>query len=293
MSFFVYPYKTGSASAKAIATKLGITLLRREGSKFVGSSSKTVVNWGAQELSNAANQCRIVNLPHRLRDSSNKRTFFHSLASWNANYPPESRVPSPLAFFNYQDAYQYFVSNPGTVIMARTILNGHSGAGIVVLKNQQDWDQFQGTPCNLFTLYIKKLGEYRLHFTDFSTFDSEAFSPHVFFAQRKALRSDLLNNSEIANIALTHQVRNLANGYVYVNEAGALEVPDVVHNVAQKFLKFNQNTSKLHFGALDIIYVKKYNKAYVLEVNAAPGLSGLTIEKYADEFTNLKNYLEA
>ena len=36
----------------------------------------------------------------------------------------------------------------------------------------------------------------------------------------------------------------------------------------------------LDFGAVDV--VERQNKAYVLEVNTAPGLVGTTLEKYVD-----------
>lgn len=295
MSFFVYPYKTGSASAKSIAAALHIPLLRREGSKFIGSPTKTIINWGAQDVTSAVAASRMLNLPIRLREASNKRTFFSNILEYNATALPEFQIPIPTVFFSYSDAYSYWQhmqseGNGGTIV-ARTILNGHSGAGIHLLTTQQDWAAFQGTPCNLFTVYIKKLSEYRLHFTDFSSLTpTVAGAPKLFFVQRKALKTDALNQ---INSVSAHKVRNLANGYVYVNEGGELDVPFAVTNAASNYLKYNKSKSKLNFGALDIIYVKKYNKAYVLEVNTAPGLSGLTINKYAEQFENLKTQLEA
>jgi D-alanine-D-alanine ligase-like ATP-grasp enzyme len=43
----------------------------------------------------------------------------------------------------------------------------------------------------------------------------------------------------------------------------------------------------LDFGAIDIIYNESRDQAYVLEVNTAPGLTGQTIQSYADAFRHL------
>ena len=37
----------------------------------------------------------------------------------------------------------------------------------------------------------------------------------------------------------------------------------------------------LKFGAVDLIWNELENKSYVLEINTAPGLTGATLEKYA------------
>ena len=42
----------------------------------------------------------------------------------------------------------------------------------------------------------------------------------------------------------------------------------------------------LDFGAVDVIYNVHHKKAYVLEVNTAPGLEGTTLEVYARAISN-------
>jgi D-alanine-D-alanine ligase-like ATP-grasp enzyme len=37
----------------------------------------------------------------------------------------------------------------------------------------------------------------------------------------------------------------------------------------------------LDFGAVDVIWNEKQQRAYVLEVNTAPGLEGQTVDDYA------------
>ena len=45
--------------------------------------------------------------------------------------------------------------------------------------------------------------------------------------------------------------------------------------------------SELDFGAVDIIFNERENKAYVLEINSAPGLEGSTIQDYATMLQSL------
>lgn len=42
------------------------------------------------------------------------------------------------------------------------------------------------------------------------------------------------------------------------------------------------NALGLESGAVDIIWNEKENKCYVLEVNTAPGICGITTKKYTD-----------
>ena len=43
----------------------------------------------------------------------------------------------------------------------------------------------------------------------------------------------------------------------------------------------------LDFGAVDVIYNGHSNRAYVLEINTAPGLTGTTLDNYAAALRNL------
>ena len=45
--------------------------------------------------------------------------------------------------------------------------------------------------------------------------------------------------------------------------------------------------SGLTFGAIDVIWNEHQQKAFVLEINTAPGIEGTTVEKYAAKFRNL------
>jgi D-alanine-D-alanine ligase-like ATP-grasp enzyme len=57
-----------------------------------------------------------------------------------------------------------------------------------------------------------------------------------------------------------------------------LNPPEAVKEICEQFLE----VSALDFGAIDVIYHRPTNKAYILEGNTAPGLSGTAIEAYAE-----------
>ena len=77
-------------------------------------------------------------------------------------------------------------------------------------------------------------------------------------------------------------IRNLANGWIFAHEN--VNCPD---NVKQEALKAVA-ALELDFGAVDVV-VDKEGKAYVLEVNTAPGLENQqTIQAYTNAFNNYK-----
>jgi hypothetical protein len=75
------------------------------------------------------------------------------------------------------------------------------------------------------------------------------------------------------------QIRNHENGFVYAREG--INPPEAVLLASQTVF---DKCTELDFGAVDVIYNAKTNRAYVLEVNTAPGLEGQTLEDYAKHF---------
>jgi D-alanine-D-alanine ligase-like ATP-grasp enzyme len=76
-------------------------------------------------------------------------------------------------------------------------------------------------------------------------------------------------------------VRNHDNGFIFVRND--VKAPSSVEEQAVRAIK----ALGLDFGAVDIIWNDKQQKAYVLEVNTAPGLEGSTVDDYARGFRNL------
>ena len=143
-------------------------------------------------------------------------------------------------------------------VMCRTCLTGHSGAGIVYAETEQDL-----VDAPLYVKYIKKSEEYRVHI----------FRSQVIDVQRKIRRPE----AEVTD----WKVRSHQNGFIYarnnVNPARC-----VTETAREVF-----NSTDLDFGAVDVIYNRHQDRAYVLEINTAPGITGTTVKRYASMFRNL------
>lgn len=257
----IYPYKAGSASARNLSQAMGVKRIKHEGSKFVPNGDKIVINWGASELPMALDgpptAPRILNMPQFVRVASNKLHFYDLM---NQGLVASCRMP--ISFRTKQEADLYRREANSCAMMARTVLTGHSGRGIIYCEPEQELPDAQ-----MYVRYVKKISEFRLHFVA---------SNDTPFIQRKARRNDV--DKEDVN----WKVRNLEGGFIYANDPENVgEIPEDV--IVQGTRAFKQ--SRLGFGAVDVIFNKKEGKAYVLEINTAPGLVNSTVEWYAKELT--------
>lgn len=260
--FRVLPYKQGSASAKALALAMGGKVLRLEGSKNKIKPGMIFINWGNTDppenhmciLNDNHTQagCRMLNLPSYIRRASNKKLFFE-LMKETGN---EELVP-PF-WTNRND-----IPEEAFPIVCRTVLAGHSGDGIVLAI---DPESLVDAP--LYTKYIKKKDEYRVHVGRKETSDGPKYN--AFATQQKARSTQ----AEEVN----WQIRNHRNGFIY--KRNGINPPESVISAAIKALE----VSGLDFGAIDILWNDKQQRPYVLEINTAPGLEGQTVQDYAEWF---------
>ena len=240
----VLPYKPNSAGAKRIAVALGGKRLRMEGSKFKPRDNDVVINWGSGDgfHSSLAN-ARVFNHPKFL--TSNKLEFYKAYSK----LVPEFTIHMGIA-------QEWLRKDGNPHIVCRTILNGQGGAGIFISDNEANLIK-----AKVYTKYIKKAGEYRIHF----------FGDKLIFAQQKKRREGV----EYAD----YKVRNHDNGFVFCHKE--IQVPWQVTEICNEFLK----VTGMDFGALDVVWNAKREKAYILEVNSAPGNDGeTTLEKYVEAF---------
>jgi len=140
-------------------------------------------------------------------------------------------------------------------IFARTLINSTNGKGIVEFER----DQREYPPAPLYTAYIPKKSEFRVHVINGKVVDS----------QQKKKREEFTGESN-------PRIRNLANGYVYCRDGVVLP-----HDAADLAVRA-VSACGYEYGAVDLIYNAKRDKSYVLEVNSRPGLQGTTLESYAD-----------
>lgn len=189
----------------------------------------------------------VLNQPSAVEIASNKKKSFEIFAA--------KGVPVPR-----------FATGKETVTwsgktVCRHKLTGHSGEGIEIVESGKELPD-----APLYVEYKKKMVEYRIHV---GTANEET---RVITVQRKA--RDLSVPDECVN----WEVRNHSNGFVFARE-GAYPNNDVVEAACNAIRAIG-----LDFGAVDIIWNEHERKAYVLEINTAPGLEGQTIEDYAEFF---------
>lgn len=250
MTIRVLPYRAGSRGASALAAALpGARVLRLRGSAWRPRMGDIVINWGNTDLQlirSYQGRCRVLN-DGELRVATNKREFFINMRdSGNEDVIPRF-------WLNRQD----IPDDAQFPIVCRTVLAGHSGDGIVIADTRADL-----VPAPLYTQYVKKTQEYRIHVGRNSRGQSIIIS-----SQRKA-RSRAIPDGDV-----NWQVRNHQNGFIYTREG--FVVPDSVLEAAQRCFM----ATGLDFGAVDVILNERSGRAYVLEINTAPGLEGQTVNE--------------
>lgn len=242
---YIYSHNPHSRGAKALARAMGIKRIKHFGHRFKGSARKIVINWGSTELIREVMKCNIINLPDIVMKASNKGHFFQALAHTNI---------TPTATTSKAEAARW-INGDGTIVVCRTVLQGHGGVGIVLARSEEEL-----VDAPLYVKYVPKKEEYRIHL----------WHQDVFHIQRKVRRADAEPTD--------WQIRNHDNGFIYQRQG--LHCPaDVLEKAGEAMLVIG-----LDFGAVDVIYNAKQQRAYVLEINTAPGLEGASPALYAEMF---------
>lgn len=218
---------------------------------YLPKAHEFIINWGKAKLSTAYPD-KVLNKPEAVALATNKLSTFLTLE--NKEYLPEW-CTSKLTAIGW--------INAGYKVYCRTLLTGHSGSGIVIATTV---DELVSAP--LYTRDVKAKHEYRIH----------VFKGEIIDAQQKKKKSNWEGQC-------TPGIRNANNGWVYAR--CGIDVPSCVLHAALDAVK----SLGLDFGAVDIAYNEYHNKAYLFEVNTAPGLEGTTLNIYTEAFNNWKETL--
>jgi glutathione synthase/RimK-type ligase-like ATP-grasp enzyme len=218
----VVPYVKGSKSVKALADKLTERLGYRV--------------WRVQKD-------RVRNrIPLVFRKGVDKYHQMFVFAINDINHPEYTSVK--------EEAREW--AKTGAVV-CRKLIQSSEGKGIVIADSPE-----QVVDAPLYTKYIKKKKEFRVH----------VFDNKVIDIQEKRKRND----GQTANF----RVRNTNNGFVFCRSD--LVVPRGLQELA---IRATSSLCYL-FGAVDIVYNEHSDSLYVLEVNACPGMEGATLENYSN-----------
>lgn len=141
-------------------------------------------------------------------------------------------------------------------VFGRKYLNSSCGKGIVIIDKTTTGDV---PTCPVYTKYKKKKREFRVH----------VFKDQVVAVVEKKRRKEFNGERDT-------KIRNLANGYVFVQ---AVEnEPEGLRALALAASK----VSPSDFRGVDIGYNEKKDELFVIEVNSAPGIEGTNVNKYIE-----------
>jgi hypothetical protein len=231
--------------------------VRPVGSKFAKGLQNTIRN-------------KVLNNVFRVTHESGNRHERMGRSLFRITPEPLNKIEQLNRFKEHGVSHPPFTTNASEVNQlgsrtgfARTLVNSTNGRGIV------EFDISEGVRpprAPLYTAYIPKKAEYRVH----------VFDGKVVDIQQKRKKRGFEGEREA-------KIRNLRNGYVYCRDG--INAPAGLDTLAVAAVRAVQ----YHYGAVDIIYNEKKDKLYVLEVNSRPGLMGTTLEKYSDALINQFN----
>lgn len=255
----LYPYKVGSESATELSKLLEIVRVKADGN-YVPKIGHKIVNWGQGKIPNwmdiaTRRGVSILNKPSAVNIAANKLTALQSLKA--------SGVRVPEFTTNLADA-QRWLNNFG-VVVERHELRGNSGDGIRIVTLYDDEMERTLSYAPLYTKFIPKTAEFRVH-----VFKGEVID---YIEKKKAL-------SENRDGTFNKYISSINCGWVF-SRTNVRDLPEV-RALGIKAV----SALGLDFGAVDIVFAD--GLPYVLEVNTAPGLSGLTLIKYAN---TLRRYM--
>lgn len=243
MKLKVLPYKPGSQSAKALVNSLRpIALMKKQCTPLVGRN-KLLLNWGNSSPRFNVVGATILNKPEAIAKASNKLTALYVLSAGGVKVPD---------FTNDINVAKQWVQD-NRIVFCRTLLRANSGRGIVIAKEVDDL-----VPAPLYTKYIRKEKEYRLH----------VFNGQVIDVVEKRRRSGFQESGNY-----NRYIRSYEQGWIFARDG--VVASEAVKAAAIKSVQ----VLGLDFGAVDIV-INRDGLPVVLEVNTAPGLQGTTLANY-------------
>lgn len=214
---FIYPYKKGSKSAKALGKSLGIKVLSRPKQ----SRKDLVINWGA-----GLNQFKMyyiipLNNPISVLRASHKLAAFKRFK--------EDNIPCPDFTESIDEASKWI--EEGYTIVCRKLLRSHSGKGIVIANTI---DELVAAP--LYVKYFPKKYEFRIHVFNGKVID---------YVQKK--KKDGFTEEEGYN----KYIRSHKNGWIFCRDN------IIERESLKTLAVNTVNALGLDFGAVDIVMTSK------------------------------------
>jgi glutathione synthase/RimK-type ligase-like ATP-grasp enzyme len=208
---------------------------------------------------------QVINDPVAVQIAVDKLEFFKAMSSNQEISIPEYTTDTDKIVEWLEQGHE---------VVTRSSLTASGGKGIFIVNSTvcPTMDSLHRVVytrgVKLATKYVPKKEEYRVH----------VFNSKVLDVRRKVAKSGI----HIGD----WKVRSHSNGFIF--QKNNIDPDPVI--LEQAVLAVN--TCGLDFGAVDVIWNEFRKRAYVLEVNTAPGLEGSTIEEYAQAFSEYMSELE-
>lgn len=204
---------------------------------------------------------KVINTFGAVNIAGNKINFFKAMIAADADGP---RIPEFTQ--DIEEAKRWGTS--GKIVIGRKA-RGSSGQDISFFS--EDPETFLSS--QFWSVYKKKRREYRVHI----------FDGKVLLVQQKVLPPTDPDGNSIPKEKVDFRVRTHRTGFIF--KRNDVVTPDDVLNQAVRAFEVLAKKG-LTFGAVDVIWNEHEKKAYVLEINTAPGLEGTTIDDYTKAFAN-------
>jgi len=244
--FRIVPYKRTSESAKLVAQKMTELSGRRVVSGEASLDHRNIL-WG-----NSSVPLENLQPAAAIGIAKNKLSTLDKLKSSNVSIPEYTTSKSVA---------EDWVRN-GIVVVARKLLNGSEGRGIVLCRHLP----LEDAP--LYVKLVEKDKEFRVHVCNGVAID----------LQEKRRKNGARNPDGTRPDGI---IRNIDSNWVFcrnnIVEPPGLRVLGITAVQALGLL----------FGAVDVVHNTRNGSLHVLEINTAPGLCDSTATKYAQAFLNL------
>lgn len=236
----IYPYEMESESAKELATALDCKRVYPD-RNYQPAGNDLIINWGSTTVPKWIDhahfmRAELLNKPENVKLAVNKLLTFQALRDKN--------IPT------VEFTTDRITASDWGLVYCRHILEGHGGAGIEVVDNEDGILP----ESKLYTKGIRSRYEWRVH----------VFKGKVIDYARKRVPHDGEANDLI---------KNHDNGWIFVHGEVERDYRQEVADLAVNAIK----VLGLDFGSVDIIGNHTHR---VLEVNTASGITGITLEAY-------------
>lgn len=236
-----------STGARALAGVLSGSTNRLRNSRFNPSRFAAVINWGTTSCPDSPN---VINSSQAITEAVDKGLLCDKLIAAG-----DVRIPELL---NEEQARQRL--QQGRKVVVRSLLRASEGRGLRVISPGETLPtHIDGARVRQYSKYVPKRREYRIHIAD---------GVGVFYIQQKKRRREC---NEV-----DYHVRNTSNGWIFAHNEIDPVPSDVMRQAERGF-----RATDLDFGAVDVIWNERSDKAWLLEINTAPGMEGETLNKYA------------